>query len=184
MSPCDLATGLPGWTGGLLVAVVVLLNVLAGGMRSITFVQAFQYWLKLFALSLPLLFLVIVWLGDGGRSPADPSLFVGGESGSAWADPVDFAGDHPLYSTYSLMVATFLGTMGLPHVVVRFYTNPDGKAARQTTVAVLGLLGLFYVLPPVYAALGRLYAPDLVGTPGADGVVLELPSRMIGARRG
>jgi cation/acetate symporter len=176
-----LATGLPGWTGGLLVAVVVLLNVLAGGMRSITFVQAFQYWLKLFALSLPLVFLVIGWLGDGGRSPADPSLFVGGESGSDWANPVDFAGDHPLYSTYSLMVATFLGTMGLPHVVVRFYTNPDGKAARQTTVAVLGLLGLFYVLPPVYAALGRLYAPDLVGTSGADGVVLELPSRMIGA---
>ena len=47
---CASATGLPAWTGGLLVAVVVLLNVLAGGMRSITFVQAFQYWLKLFAL--------------------------------------------------------------------------------------------------------------------------------------
>ncbi|MCW2836043.1 MAG: cation acetate symporter, partial [Marmoricola sp.] len=165
------ATGLPGWAGGLVVAVVVLLNVLSGGMRSITFVQAFQYWLKLTALLLPLVFLVVVWLGDGGRSPADPSLFVGGESGTAWADPVDFAGGHPLYSTYSLMVATFLGTMGLPHVVVRFYTNPDGRAARQTTVAVLGLLGLFYVLPPVYAALGRLYAPDLVGTTGADGVV-------------
>jgi cation/acetate symporter len=174
------ATGLPGWAGGLVVAVVVLLNVLAGGMRSITFVQAFQYWLKLTALFIPLIFLVMVWLGDGGRSPADASLFVGGESGADWADPVDFAGDHPLYSTYSLMIATFLGTMGLPHVVVRFYTNPDGRAARQTTVAVLALLGLFYVLPPVYAALGRLYAPDLVGSGGADGVVLELPSRMVG----
>ena len=52
--------------------------------------------------------------------------------------------------------------MGLPHVVVRFYTNPDGRAARRTTLAVLGLLGIFYVLPPVYAALGRIYAPDLV----------------------
>ena len=123
---------------------------------------------------------MIVWLGDGGRSPADPSLLVGGESGSAWADPIDFAGGHPLYSTYSLMVATFLGTMGLPHVVVRFYTNPDGKAARQTTVAVLALLGFFYVLPPVYAALGRLYAPDLVGSGRADSVVLELPGRMLG----
>ena len=49
--------------------------------------------------------------------------------------------------------------MGLPHVVVRFYTNPDGRAARRTTLAVLVLLGIFYVLPPVYAALGRLYAP-------------------------
>ncbi len=174
------ATGLPPWAGGLVVAVVVLLNVLSGGMRSITFVQAFQYWLKLTALLVPLAFLVIVWLGDGGRSPADPSLLVGGESGSAWADPLDFAGGHPLYSTYSLMVATFLGTMGLPHVVVRFYTNPDGKAARQTTVTVLALLGFFYVLPPVYAALGRLYAPDLVGSGRADSVVLELPGRMLG----
>ena len=174
------ATGLPPWAGGLVVAVVVLLNVLSGGMRSITFVQAFQYWLKLTALLVPVAFLVIVWLGDGGRSPADPSLMVGGESGSSWANPLDFTGGHPLYSTYSLMVATFLGTMGLPHVVVRFYTNPDGKAARQTTVAVLALLGFFYVLPPVYAALGRLYAPDLVGSGRADSVVLELPGRMVG----
>ncbi len=174
------ATGLPPWAGGLVVAIVVLLNVLSGGMRSITFVQAFQYWFKLTALLVPLAFLLVVWLGDGGRSPADPSLLVGGESGRAWANPLDFAGGHPLYSTYSLMVATFLGTMGLPHVVVRYYTNPDGRAARQTTVAVLALLGVFYVLPPVYAALGRLYAPDLIGTSGADGVVLALPSRMVG----
>ncbi len=176
--------GIPGWAGGLVVAVVVLLNVLAGGMRSITFVQAFQYWLKLTALLVPLAFLVIVWLGEGGQSAADAGLLVGGESGAAWADPVDFAGGHPLYSTYSLMIATFLGTMGLPHVVVRFYTNPDGRAARQTTVAVLALLGLFYVLPPVYAALGRLYTPDLAGTEGADSMVLELPSRMIGGTGG
>ena len=35
-------------------------------------------------------------------------------------------GNQGLYTTYSIMLATFLGTMGLPHVVVRFYTNPDG----------------------------------------------------------
>ncbi len=177
-------TGLPPWAGGLVVAVVVLLNVLAGGMRSITFVQAFQYWLKLTALLVPLAFLVLVWLGDGAASPADPSLLAGGVSGLDWADPIAFAGDHPLYSTYSLMVATFLGTMGLPHVVVRFYTNPDGRAARQTTVAVLVLLGCFYVLPPVYGALGRLYAPDLVAAGRSDSVVLELPARMIGGLGG
>ncbi|MEZ5191788.1 MAG: hypothetical protein R2734_04260 [Nocardioides sp.] len=70
--------------------------------------------------------------------------------------------------------------MGLPHVVVRFYTNPDGRAARRTTLVVLGLLGLFYVLPPVYGALGRVYAGDLVAQGRSDAVVLELPSRMIG----
>ena len=178
------ATGMAPWGGAAVVASVVLANVLAGGMRSITFVQAFQYWLKLTALLVPMMFLVIVWLHDGGTSPASSSVLVDGVSGLRWSDPIDFAGDHPLYSTYSLMVATFLGTMGLPHVVVRYYTNPDGRAARQTTLVVLVLLGLFYVLPPVYGALGRLYAPDLVAEGTTDSVVLELPQRMIGGLGG
>ena len=46
-------TGAPPWLGGLIVAVVVLANVAAGGMRSITLVQAVQYWLKLTAISVP-----------------------------------------------------------------------------------------------------------------------------------
>ncbi|HKG51926.1 MAG TPA: cation acetate symporter, partial [Actinomycetales bacterium] len=63
-------TGLPGWVGAPLVAVVVVLNVAAGGMRSITFVQAFQYWLKLTAIAVPAFFLLAVWAGDGRPSPA------------------------------------------------------------------------------------------------------------------
>ncbi len=178
------STGMPTWAGGVVVAAVVVVNVWSGGMRAITFVQAFQYWLKLTALLVPLIFLLIVWIGDGAGSPADPGLLVGGLDGTSWADPLDVSGGHALYTTYSLMVATFLGTMGLPHVVVRYYTNPDGRAARQTTLVVLMLLGLFYVLPPVYGALGRLYAPDLVAAGATDSVVLELPQRMIGGLGG
>lgn len=167
----------PPWVGGLLVGAVVLVNVLFGGMRSITFVQAFQYWLKLTALLVPVFFLVSVWLGDGGTSPG--AVTAAGVPGAEWSDPNATASIHGLYTTYSIIVATFLGTMGLPHVVVRFYTNPDGSAARRTTLVVLALLGAFYVLPPVYGALGRLYAPDLVTSGQTDSVVLELPSRMI-----
>jgi cation/acetate symporter len=171
--------GTPPWVGGVLVGAVVLVNVLFGGMRSITLVQAFQYWLKLTALLLPAMFLLMVWQGDGGVSPADASVVTAGVPGDAWASPLDAVDAHPLYTTYSVIVATFLGTMGLPHVVVRFYTNPDGRAARRTTLVVLGLLGLFYVLPPVYGALGRLYAPDLIASGATDTVVLELPARML-----
>ena len=172
----ELATGLDARLGGLVVAVVVLVNVMTGGMRSVTFVQAFQYWLKLTALLVPAFFLLMVWMGDGAESPAqlDP----------AWAEPLTGLGAHPLYTTYSIIIATFLGTMGLPHVVVRFYTNPDGWAARRTTLVVLGLLGIFYLLPPVYGALGRLYAGDLVAQGRSDAVVLELPARMIGGTGG
>ncbi|MER6948580.1 cation acetate symporter [Nonomuraea sp. NPDC000554] len=167
-------TGAPVWVGGLLVAVVVAVNVLSGGMRSITFVQAFQYWLKLTALAVPLVFLLMAWKADGapGLSAVDATT---------WETPLSGGKEYGLYSTYSLILATFLGTMGLPHVLVRFYTNPDGRAARRTTLVVLTLLGAFYLLPALYGWLGRLYAPDLAR---ADTVVLTLPERMIGGTLG
>lgn len=215
-------------------------------MRSITFVQAFQYWLKLTALLVPAIFLVLAWQSDGAprdafdepatfraqrvvriddtldlrlpdplavtakgtvdghryeservrlpaacpphraRHPAD--LRAGGPGTGRRPRPrrrhVDLARGlprgTPLYATYGLILATFLGTMGLPHVVVRFYTSPHGVAARRTTVAVLGLIGAFYLLPPVYGALGKLYAPELSLTGNTDAAVLLLPDRMIG----
>ena len=54
-------TGAPSWVGTVLVAVIVMVNVVSGGMRSITFVQAFQYWLKLTALLIPVFFLLNAW---------------------------------------------------------------------------------------------------------------------------
>jgi cation/acetate symporter len=69
--------------------------------------------------------------------------------------------------------------MGLPHVLVRFCTNPDGRAARRTTLIVLGLLSVFYLFPVAFGVLGRFFAPDLA-TPGeADALVLLLPGRLI-----
>ncbi|PWN00861.1 cation acetate symporter [Nocardioides silvaticus] len=168
----ESAIGAPRWVGPLIVGVVVLVNVMSGGMRSITFVQAFQYWLKLTALLVPAMVLLVVWLDDG--RPGSPS-----GSDGAWSVPVAGEGAIGLYTTYSLIIALFLGTMGLPHVVVRFYTNPDGRAARRTTLVVLGLLGLFYVWPPVFAALGRVYGRELVAEGHADVLVLELPRLMM-----
>src|SRR5690606_35206115 len=244
-------TGAPVWSGGVLVAVVVAVNVLVGGMRSVTLVQAFQYWMKLTALAVPLVFLLLAWRYDGapglsGETPpqfserttvsvglavtvevTDPVRVVvdgvvdgrtyeetpvvitpgvhhiaqntavtfpaGAEvphvsdrpatTDHEWAMPLD-GRPHSLYATYSLILATFLGTMGLPHVLVRFYTNPDGRAARRTTVMVLSLLGAFYLLPAVYGALGRLYTPELLMTGRADAVVLTLPGRLIGGLGG
>ncbi|MEU1295700.1 cation acetate symporter [Streptomyces sp. NPDC005840] len=242
----SVLTDAPDWLGGVIVACVVVATVAAGGMRSITFVQAFQYWLKLTALLVPALFLVLAWQSDGAphRVFAEPAAFreqravtvgnaldlrldrpltvtvtgtvdgrahrdenlalpagthrIGGGTRLTFAagDPVPHADrgseggmstsltasreERPLYATYGLILATFLGTMGLPHVVVRFYTSPHGVAARRTTVAVLGLVGLFYLLPPVYGALGRVYAPELTLSGSADAAVLLLPGRMIG----
>jgi len=164
------AVGAPTWVGPAIVGVVVLANVTSGGMRSITFVQAFQYWLKLTALLVPAAVLLVVWAGDSAPRPS---------GAGGWSVPLASGGASGLYVTYSLIIATFLGTMGLPHVVVRFYTNPDGRAARRTTLVVLVLLGVFYLLPPIYGALGRIYAPELASSGRADALVLELPRIMV-----
>jgi len=166
-------TGAPGWVGGLIVAVVVIANVVAGGMRSITLVQAVQYWLKITAISIPAFILLWLWLRHGAPPPRAPVT----EPGHDWTRPLSgFGGrDHPVYATYSTLLALCFGTMGLPHVLVRFYTNPDGRAARRTTLVVIGLLGLFYVFTPVYGVLGRVYMPTLPVGVQADAVVLMLP---------
>ncbi|MFF1557415.1 cation acetate symporter [Streptomyces sp. NPDC058279] len=248
-----ILTGAPHWVGGVVVATVVTAAVGAGGMRSITFVQAFQYWLKFTALLVPAFFLIGAWAGDGApRATFDaPAVFrehttvtpaedlrislaapltltvTGQVDGRSYAaQPVTLAAgqhtvrahavlrfprdgavpeaaaqagpggagrserlagtgrQHRLYATYGLILATFLGTMGLPHVAVRFYTSPDGRTARRTTLVVLGLVGVFYLLPPVYGALGRIYAPELALTGDADAAVLVLPARVLGGLLG
>ena len=165
-------TGASPAVGSLIVAVVVLVSVAAGGMRSITLVQAMQYWLKLAAISIPCFVLAWLWFRGGQPLPSltDPG---GPFAGALPAYPMR---EHPLYATYSTLLALCFGTMGLPHVLVRFYTNPDGRAARRTTVIVIALLGAFYLFPPVLGMLGRIYLPSLPAGTRADSVVLLLPS--------
>jgi cation/acetate symporter len=228
--------GTPYWVGVVAVAALVALTVALGGMRGVTYVQAYQYWVKTFGIALPACLLLIHLGGlperaalfgrelprapssglvveldsaqevefpeaasyslDGRRFQAEAGsertlpagrlvlpagtavpIADGGsvERGSEWAEPVERSGPASPVFVYSLLLATFLGTMGLPHILVRFYTNPDGPAARRTTVRVLGLLGLFYLFPAVYAALGRALTPELYVSGETDSVVLELP---------
>ncbi|MEV0250519.1 cation acetate symporter [Nocardia sp. NPDC050712] len=237
--------GVPSWVGALAVGAIVIANVAGGGMRSITLVQAFQYWLKLTAVALPALVLLGHFLSEDRPlgSPAPPVVTVrttvdvstdvvvqvaasqqvsidgrlDGQSldatvvlapgthelgagtklileagsavpvvsgaptdGSTWLTPGGgFGGGHPTYQVYSLIIATFLGTMGLPHVLVRFYTNPDGRAARATALTVIGLVGLFYLSPILLGVFARLYVPQLLITGTSDAAVVLLPSSVL-----
>ncbi|MDN5932160.1 MAG: cation acetate symporter, partial [Pseudonocardia sp.] len=238
-------TSLPAWMGVVAVGTVVLVTVVSGGMRSITFVQAFQYWLKFTALLVPAIVLLGMFLNSGHtfdrptapdfpaettvtiRTDAvlqvvDPvSLTASGEVDGVSVDgPLDWAagshevlagselvfpagtpvptvqgrpatdrewlepmsGERPdqLLEIYSILIAGFLGTMGLPHVLVRFYTNPDGRAARRTTVIVLAMIGGFYVLVTLIGALSRFYTPQLLVSGQSDAAVLLLPVAALG----
>ena len=233
----NVVVGSPYWVGVVVVAAIVAVNVALGGMRGITYVQAFQFWIKVFAIAVPAIVLLIHFGGlperaalfgtrcrtpgapvhgealtreracavPGGRQlhprtatvwtwrpgardaagahghthPAHGIVPVTSDTpalrGNVWSRPVGGTGRGAPLLVYSLLIATFLGTMGLPHVLVRFYTNPDGHAARRTTVRVLGLLSLFYLFPAVYGALGRVLTPQLYMTGQTDDVVLSLP---------
>lgn len=242
--------GLPVWVGPVAVGAIVIVNVVGGGMRSITFVQAFQYWLKLTAIAVPALALLALVVRDGTdlggplpplvgqqttvtietdvvvQVPAQAGITVTGEvdgravtaaafpapgqyalgagstmtlaagaatpvvagapgAGEAWmSSGGGLGGGHPTYQVFSIIIATFLGTMGLPHVLVRFYTNPDGRAARRTALAVIALLSLFYLFPTLLGVFARQFVPQLLITGTADAAVLLLPSAAIGGVAG
>ncbi|KTS86199.1 transporter [Microbacterium testaceum] len=158
----------PRWTGAVVVATLVAGIVAAGGMRAITAVQAFQYWLKLTALLVPAVFLLVV-LSQGGRD-LDPAAIFPAADGPGAVDT---------YATVSLLLALLLGTIGLPHVLVRFYTSPNGGSARRTTVVVIVLIGAFYAVSSTMGLIARVVAPDLAVRGLADTVVLALPSRLL-----
>lgn len=158
----------PAWVGAVVVAVLVAGIVAAGGMRAITAVQAMQYWLKLTALALPA---ILILMALSNTEPSfDPALVFPTDRGPTGADA---------YGTASLLIALLLGTIGLPHVLVRFYTSPDGGSARRTTVLVIAMVGVFYAVSGTMGLIARVVAPDLAQPGIADTVVLALPSRVL-----
>ncbi|GAA3700803.1 cation acetate symporter [Zhihengliuella alba] len=180
-----ITTTLPRWVGPVAVIGIVCLTVLAGGMRSITFVQAFQYWLKLAALAVPTIFLLLHLGATGESVTAGGAAFDPLPAEATGASPLGVpSGDLTFYQTVSLILALLFGTLGLPHVLVRFYTNPDGPSARRTTTIVLGLLALFYLFPTALGVIGRAHLPGLAGSEHADATVLLLPGALVGGVAG
>ena len=210
--------GMPYWGGVVGVGAVITLNVALGGMKGITLVQAFQYWIKMFAIAVPIFVLMNVYgfygthIGMNSGTGVPPVSSFNHQTGetpvpltvrkplpakappdASWVSPFGPlttkaaaaaglpAAEQKPYSllyTYSLIIALVCGTAGLPHILVRFYTNPDGVAAKRTTMWVMILIGVFYVFPPAFGALGRSLLPSLyeaTGARGTDKVVLELP---------
>ncbi|MGD9525732.1 cation acetate symporter [Pseudonocardia sp.] len=234
-------SGTPYWLGVVTAGAVVATTLALGGMRAATYVQAFQFLVKLLLFAVPAVWL-LVQVGpqvraeaftplhvttfaaptpvqfeldtvmvldaplaiavDGGpvrEIPAGEHEAAGGSTwvfpagaavprvvgsaplgGPEWSVPLLDAGEtgHPLLSTWSVLVATVLGTMGLPHILVRFHTSPDGRAARRTAALTVPLLGAFYLFPVVYGALGRVLLPELYLSGATDTVVVALPSRV------
>jgi cation/acetate symporter len=126
----------------LVTGIFMLTYVIFGGMIATTWVQIIKAVLLMGGAIVMSLFV----LGKIGWNPIDLFNKARGESpeGEAYLKPGLFLSS-PI-DTVSLGLALVLGTAGLPHILMRFFTVPNAKAARSSVAWAVGLIGAFYVM--------------------------------------
>jgi len=138
----QLLFGLPYSYAVPIVGVLMIVYVVFGGMKATTWVQIIKACLLLGGAS----FMALMVLVHFGFSP--DALFAAAvqihPKGDAIMAPGAFVAD-PV-STISLGLALIFGTAGLPHILMRFFTVSDAKAARKSVLYATGLIGYFYIL--------------------------------------
>jgi cation/acetate symporter len=124
----------------VLVGVVMLAYVLFGGMLATTWVQIVKAGLLLSGAAL----LCVLTLARYGGSPLRLFAHAGELYGAGvYAPGAQVANP---WDAVSLGLALIFGTAGLPHILMRFYTVPDARAARQSVFWATGLIGAFYLM--------------------------------------
>lgn len=178
----EVVTGIPWVWGVIILGGVITLYVAFGGMTGVTVAQMAQFWIMITAMILPLIVLMsrhdypellMHAYQDGqaamGLATAESTTFTGEPAFTA-AEKEHFGNLHgwvspfqkwDLWGSVSLLVALVCGTAGLPHILARFYTNPNASAARWSTVWVLIFIGVFYITTPIWGAYARMVlGPD------------------------
>jgi cation/acetate symporter len=138
-----LMFGIPYEAAELIVGVVMLAYVLFGGMIATTWVQIVKAVLLLFGVTV----LTILVLAKFGFSPGNLYAAVSSQIGQTALEPGGLV-TSPL-DAVSLGLALMFGLLGLPHILMRFYTVPDAKAARKSVLYATGLIGYFYIIVPI-----------------------------------
>ena len=166
-------------TGVIIGMAIVFVYATLGGMKGITWTQVCQYWVLITAFLIPAIAISIrltgmplPQLGLGAELTAEPGIAlldklnqVGTDLGFApytaapgWADPAGEAWINPkLLNMLCVTVALMVGTAGLPHVIVRFYTVKNVKAARWSGFWALFFIAILYLTAPATAAFARTY---------------------------
>jgi cation/acetate symporter len=127
----------------LIVGVVMLAYVLFGGMLATTWVQIIKAVLLLLGVTL----LTLLVLFRFGFDPTNLYAAVVARYGQTALEPGGLV-SNPIEAV-SLGLALMFGLLGLPHILMRFYTVPDAKAARKSVLYATGLIGYFYLIIPV-----------------------------------
>ncbi len=152
-------------TGVIIGMLIVLFYAVLGGMKGITYTQVAQYCVLIFAFMVPAIFISIQMTGN-----PIPQLGFGNEladgSGTFLLDKLDglstdlgFAeyteGTKSIVDVFAITLALMVGTAGLPHVIVRFFTVKRVKDARKSAGIALLLIVILYSTAPAVAAFAR-----------------------------
>jgi len=167
---------------GVLIGMgIVFFYAVLGGMRGITYTQVAQYCVLIFAYLVPAIFISLLMTGNMVPQIGFGSTLVDG-SGTFLLDKLDglstdlgFAaytdGQKSMLDVFAITAALMVGTAGLPHVIVRFYTVPRMRDARTSAGWALVFIALLYTSAPAVAAFARTNLLTTI----ADRPYLEVP---------
>jgi cation/acetate symporter len=182
-----------GWIFGMsyvgsvfFAAGIVLVYMLMSGQKGVTKNQQIQYVVIITGFLLPL-FIIFNRIGSEIGSPGilpqieygkiiSQSLVQGGGEhtwGVAYTAPWQ---NGTFYQFFALAFTLMVGTAGLPHILVRFYTVTNEEVARKSVVWGLFFIGILYWSSPAYAALGQYFNPA-GGSAVADVIILSAPEK-------
>ena len=167
-------------TGVIIGMLIVLFYAVLGGMKGITYTQVAQYCVLIFAFMVPAIFISIQMTGN-----PIPQLGFGSEladgSGTFLLDKLDglstelgFAeyteGSKSTIDVFAITLALMVGTAGLPHVIVRFFTVKRVRDARKSAGIALLLIAILYTTAPAVAVFARTNMIETVSNKPYDGV--------------
>ena len=152
-------------TGVIIGMIIVLFYAVLGGMKGITYTQVAQYCVLIFAFMVPAIFISIQMtgnpipqLGFGGELVDEPGIYLLDKLDGLSTD-LGFAeyteGSKSLIDVFAITLALMVGTAGLPHVIVRFFTVKRVKDARKSAGIALLLIAVLYTTAPAVAVFAR-----------------------------
>ena len=170
-------------TGVVIGMAVVFFYAVLGGMKGITYTQVAQYCVLIFAYLVPAVFISIMMTGH-----VIPQLGFGAEladgSGTFLLDKLDGLSQELGFNAYTdgskstidvffITAALMLGTAGLPHVIVRFFTVPKVRDARSSAGWALLFIAILYTTAPAVASFARVNMINTINGPEAKGTLYQ-----------
>ncbi|MFV0542021.1 MAG: sodium:solute symporter family protein [Aestuariibaculum sp.] len=152
-------------TGVIIGMIIVLFYAVLGGMKGITYTQVAQYCVLIFAFMVPAIFISIQITGNPvpqlgfGDTLSDGSGMYLLDKLDGLSKELGFAeyteGTKSTIDVFAITLALMVGTAGLPHVIVRFFTVKRVKDARKSAGLALLLITILYTTAPAVAAFAR-----------------------------